>query len=58
MSFMAFTTPAWVRPNRVGGWVMGRQVVGRGSWVVGGGSWVVGRGSCLFEDKKKKKKIY
>ena len=41
--------------NRVGGWVVGGQFVGRGllvvgcrSWVVGRGSWVVGRGSCFF----------
>ena len=33
-----------VRLNRVGGWVVGGLVVGRGSWVVGRGSWVVGRG--------------
>ena len=33
--------------NRMGGWVVRGQVVGRGLWVVG-------RWLCLFEDKKKK----
>ena len=28
--------------NRMGGWVVGGQVVGRGLWVVGSRSWVVG----------------
>ena len=42
----------------MGGWVVGRRVVGRGSWVVGRGSWVVGRGSCLFEAKIKKDKYW
>ena len=36
-----------VRLNRVGGWVVGGCVVGRGWWIVGGGSWVVGRGSWV-----------
>ena len=35
-----------MRLNRVGGWVMGGWVVGRGLWVVCRKSWVVGR-VCL-----------
>ena len=40
----AYTVRDWL--NRVGGWVVRRQAVGRGSGAMGYGSWVVGR-ICL-----------
>ena len=36
----AYTVRDWL--NRVGGWVVRRQAVGRGSGAMGYGSWVVG----------------
>ena len=41
--------------NRVGGWVVRGQVVGRGWWAVCRGSWVVGSGRgrvCLKVSKR------
>ena len=50
----AYTVRDWL--NRVGGWVVRRQAVGRGSGAMGYGSWVVGR-ICL-KLKKEYKYIY